>query len=542
MPEAHKHTSTSVLRGTSIVSSFTLISRLLGFVRDLLTARLFGASGIADAFFVAFRIPNLLRSLVAEGALTSAFVPVFSGELVKGKDTAQQTLRAVSGLLLQTTTFITALGIIFAPSVVELLAPGFANNPGKMSLCVELTRIMFPYIMCVSLVSMIDGTLNSMRIFGTSAMAQVVMNLVLILGAIIAGWFESYGAVIALSWSVVAGGLIQILVQLPRLRRAGLSLLPTRHIFTPATRQLLKLMLPAVFGAAIYQVSIFLNTLLASLVSDGAVSWLYYADRIAQLPIGIFSIALASVLLPTLSRSAATRNHSEFMKSLADALRFTSFVIIPVAIGLFFYAEIFVRIVFQRGQFSAQATRMTALALQGLALGLWGISCQSMTARAFIARKDIKTPTILGMFTLCIGIGLSLTLMGKIQQPGHDALSQSLVYLQDRLLNVFPSPNLGHVGLAVSTGFAATLSFALLSVLLSRRLETFNLRTFVHSSLKCLIAGCAMYGALLLIDPVFSSTWLKLAAGTLGGGLAYISVLFLLKSTELQETFRIISR
>jgi putative peptidoglycan lipid II flippase len=335
--------------------------------------------------------------------------------------------------------------------------------------------------MCVSLVSMIDGTLNSMRIFGTSAMAQVVMNIVLIIGAVIAGWFESYGAVLALSWSVVAGGLIQIIIQIPRLRRSGLSLWPSRRIFTPATRQILKLMLPAVFGAAIYQVSIFVNTLLASLVSDGAVSWLFYADRIAQLPIGIFSIALASVLLPTLSRSAATSNHTDFMKSLSDALRFTSFVIIPVAIGLFFYAEVLVRLVFQRGQFTPNATHMTALALQGLALGLWGISCQSMAARAFIARKDIKTPTILGVFTLAIGVALSLVLMGKIQHPGQDGLSRGLTYLQNCLLGIFPSPNLGHVGLAISTGFAATISFALLSILLSRRLETFN-QEFVHSS------------------------------------------------------------
>jgi len=244
--------SRTIVRGTGVVSALTLLSRLLGFVRDVLVARLFGASYIADAFFVAFRIPNLLRSFVAEGALTSAFVPVFSQELRAGHERAQAALSAVGTLLFIATALISFLGIIGAELIVELFAPGFGADPAKLDLCVLLTQIMLPFIICVSFVAMLNGALNSARIFGAAAWAQVWMNVALIGGALFAGYYAERNAAIILAISVIIGGIIQVVVQLPALRRAGFHLYPTRAIATAPVKEVLRLMVPATIGAAVY--------------------------------------------------------------------------------------------------------------------------------------------------------------------------------------------------------------------------------------------------------------------------------------------------
>ena len=314
-----------LLRGTAIVSVLTLLSRLLGFVRDLLIARLLGASLYADAFFVAFRIPNLLRSFVAEGALTSAFVPVFSSSLAKDKQEAFSAFRRVLGFLLMLTILLSSFGILYAPDVVLLLAPGFSEDLGKYQLCITLTKIMLPYIACVSVIAMINAALNSLHIFGASAWAQVTMNGVLIIGALCAMVFEPERATIILAYSVLVGGLVQIVVQITSCLRAGLSLRPSFNIIRRDVGEVVRLMIPATIGASVYQITIFIATLLASLLPSGSVSWLFYADRIAQFPIGIFSVALASVLLPALSTASANADSDRFRRSLADSLRYTSF-------------------------------------------------------------------------------------------------------------------------------------------------------------------------------------------------------------------------
>jgi len=290
--------SHSMFRGTAVVSSLTFISRILGFIREILVARLFGASLLADALFVAFRIPNLLRSVFAEGALTAAFVPVFASELAKGKSEAREAMRSITALLLLSTAIVSILGIIFADKIVSAIAPGFEGE--RFELCVLLTRILMPYIMCVSIVALLNGALNSVHIFGISAFAQVIMNLALILGAIVAAYFESKSAAIVLAISALAGGVLQVVAQIPALRRSGFSLLPSYKVLSSSSKQVIHLMLPAILGAAIYQVSIFLSTQLASILETGSISWLSYADRLVQLPIGVFSIALSSVLIQTL--------------------------------------------------------------------------------------------------------------------------------------------------------------------------------------------------------------------------------------------------
>jgi putative peptidoglycan lipid II flippase len=537
---ANENSSTSVIRGTGIVGSLTLVSRVLGFVRDMLVARLFGSGLFADAFFVAFRIPNLLRSLVAEGALVSAFVPVFATELKSGHAQAQRAFRSVTALLLVSTTLLSGLGIIYSPEIVSFFAPGFKATPEKFELCVLLTRVMLPYIMFVSLIALLNGALNSVKIFGASALAQVVMNLVLIAGAGVAAFMESRPAVLALSVSVIAGGLAQLLAQIPALRRSGFSLVPSGEIFSNTNRRLLSLMLPAVVGATVYQLTIFLNTVMASLLREGSVSWLFYADRLTQLPIGIFSIALASVLLPTLSRAHAENNRDSFSTNLMNSLRYTSFFMIPVSCALGMLALPLVQILFERGKFDYASTMQTTLAVQGYALGLWGMSCHSMVVRAFIAQHDTITSTLVGVLSLVVTFVCSLLLVGVIA-PQQGGVAAFIIEAQKLVTGGQPLASLGHVGLALSTSIAATLAFLVLGILLHRRLGGLHWKPFFLSTGKSLLASTALCLTLRFILSRVESPWLLITLSPLGVA-AYLFVSFACKSAELEETFGLISR
>ena len=536
MPEQPK---ISLFKGTSIVSSLTIVSRIFGFLRDLFIAGLFGASLFADAFFVAFRIPNLLRSLAAEGALTSAFVPVFSTELEKSHKDARNTLAATSSLIMQVVSAIAVLGIIFAPDIVSLIAPGFTKNPEQFELTILLTRIMLPYILFVSLVSMINGALNSVGIFGSSAIAQIVVNIALIIGAFIAGFYEKNTAVVILSTAVPIGGLFAIIVQTPFLRKASLLVFPGAKALTKATKEILKLMLPAILGAAVYQLGVFLNTALASVLKVGSISWLFYSDRIIQLPIGVFTVALASVLLPTLSRAQAKNNKEEFLSSMQDSLRFTSFVIIPIAFGLYCLADPIVRIVFERGQFTAVDSAMTAISIKAFCFGLWSVSSHSMLVRAFLARKDTITPMIIGAISLCIGFCISVLLMGEpIRSEGW------IVSLVNSIQSIFPAyvQDLKHVGLALGSTFYSFTALILSAGVLLARVEGFRLKSFIFTSIRSSIAGLAMYFSLIYLFDISTLSILELILALITGALTYSLASFILGSSELRETYSHFSR
>lgn len=527
----------SLVRSTSIVSSLTLLSRILGFVREILVARLFGASLFSDAYFVALRIPNLLRSIFAEGALTSAFVPVFADQTAKGGTHAQDTLRAMNTLLVLATLLLSLLGIIFSREIVYFFAPGFLTSPERFELCVLLTQIMFPYIIFVSLVSLYNGALNSVQIFGASAWAQVWMNVVLIAGAYLAGWYEQKEAAIFLSISVIIGGLIQVLVQFPALYRAGFSFSFTQNFFTGAVRQVLYLMVPAIMGAAVYQITIFINTQLASLLEPGSVSWLSYADRLIQLPIGVFTIALASVLLPTLSISLSKGNEQEFRKGIIDALRYTSFIMIPTSVFLFGFAEPLIKVMFERGEFTAYATFKTAMAVQMYSIGLWAVSCHSMLVRVCNAQKDTRTPTFVGCLILISTLILSLMFMGELtHSPGS---SDWLMFIQQYI--VFGSKlNLGHTGLSLASALTFYIAASILIVVIHRRTPGLNWGSFVHVSLYSWVAaGGALLGAQWLITEIGPfAVILRIAIYT---ALFFIGS-FLLKVRELEETFALARR
>ena len=531
-----------LLRGTAIVSVLTLLSRLLGFVRDLLIARLLGASLYADAFFVAFRIPNLLRSFVAEGALTSAFVPVFSSSLAKDKQEAFSAFRRVLGFLLMLTILLSSFGILYAPDVVLLLAPGFSEDPGKYQLCITLTKIMLPYIACVSVIAMINAALNSLHIFGASAWAQVTMNGVLIIGALCAMVFEPERATIILAYSVLVGGLVQIVVQIPSCLRAGLSLRPSFNIIRRDVGEVVRLMIPATIGASVYQITIFIATLLASLLPSGSVSWLFYADRIAQFPIGIFSVALASVLLPALSTASANADSDRFRRSLADSLRYTSFIIIPMASGIWVLALPITELLFERGAFSHESSLMTSYALKALALGLWATSCYSMIVRAFIARKDTITPTLIGLASLLVSVIASLLLMGPIANQGG-AIVTTLSLLQMKLYTVLPwHTELGHRGLALASSIAACASLLLVLSMFTLRIGKFPWRVFLLSTVRALVASVIMIIVLKMLIAQCGSALIACAVAIPAGCITYGLACLILRSPELSESLALIRR
>ncbi len=526
----------SLVRGTTIVSVLTLLSRLLGFIRDLLVARLLGTSWYADAFFVAFRIPNLLRSLFAEGALTSAFVPTFTDQLRLGAHQAQKAFSSVLATLLLATGFITLLGIITAPQIVDIFSPGFGVNPEAFALTTALTRIMFPYIIFVSVVVLINGALNAHLVFGASAWAQVVMNIVLIIGAVAAFYFAApSSACIFLGISVLAGGMIQVLVQLPALYTVGIKLFSFwgTNIWSPAVRATLRLMIPAAAGAGVYQLTILINTILASLVGEGAVSALYYADRITQLPIGVFSISLASVLLPILSRAEAQGDRNMASSQLGAALSATSFMMIPFTAFLLSESNIIVRALFERGAFSPDATMATASAVKALSVSLWSVSCSSLLARAFTARKMLNIPLQSAVISLGISMLTAVITMGAPKSELKGLFADSLSFIQTYLPI---SWSLGHVGLATAStvGSLASTIFLIIRYI---TLDTSNIgKLMLISLIRALIStGVAFLLASFLFSDFF---FLKIILGT----FIYILLNFALKSPEIKGIIQILNQ
>jgi len=513
---------------------------VLGFVRDLLVAKCLGASWLADAFLVAFRIPNLLRSFVAEGALTSAFVPVFTSALEQGETSAKVALGSIAKFLLLITVLLTSLGFLFAPQVVALLAPGFTHSSEQFELCVTLTRIMIPYIIFVSFIAMVNSALNAKGVFGASAWAQVTMNLVLIGGGIIALFTSPETATYLLAWSVLVGGVAQLISQIPACKRAALSFRPRGSLFNPAVKELLLLMLPAIVGASIYQLTIFFGTLLASLKGEGSVSWLFYADRVAQFPLGIFSIALASVLLPTLSKAAAGNDSGTFSDSLAISLRYTTFVILPMSAIIWSLALPIVQLLFERGKFTPLSSLMTSAALQALALGLWAVSFHSMVVRAFIAKKDTVTPTVIGCVTLVSNLLFSLLLMGRIPNDGV-SFTSTIASIQNSMLQYLPFvPELGHVGIALASSLSSFVSLSVLLLFYKRRIGTFPSQVILSTIVRSLVGSAALLYTVQLLQPLSHKPLYQIVLCSIGGGCSYLAAHLLLRSREVGEMFSVL--
>ena len=467
----------SLLRALATISSMTFLSRVLGFVRDFFLARVFGAGVATDAFFVAFRIPNLLRRLFAEGAFSQAFVPIL-GEY-RSRQSAEDTrtlVDCVATALLLAVAAAAALGVLAAPLVVYVSAPGFAGDPQKFALTVGLLRVTFPYIGFISLVALAAGVLNTWSRFAVPAFTPVLLNVSFIVAAAFAAP-HFHPPVLALAWAVFLGGALQLAFQLPFLARIGMLPRWRLNLRHPGVGRILKLMAPAVFGVSISQLSMLINTIFASFLVTGSVSWLYYADRMMEFPAGMLGAALGTILLPSLSRYHASGAPHEYSKLLDWGLRVTLLLAVPAAAALAVLAIPLIATLFHYGRFGVEDAWMTRRALVAYSVGLVGMILVKILAPGFYARQNIVTPVKIGILTL--------------------AATQAM-----NLAFIFP---LKHAGLALATGVGACLNAALLYRYLRRQGIYLPQPGWLAFAAKVLVAVAAM--AIALYWAMGSAQW-----------------------------------
>ncbi len=483
--------SRHIARRAATVGGATLVSRILGFIRDLITAFTLGAGLFADAFFVAFRIPNLLRSLFAEGSLTLAFIPAFSRvRAEEGEERAREMARAVLAWLVSILAGITLLAMVFAPQLTALIAPGFERNPELLATTASLLRICFPYIIFISGVGLCMGILNALDHFFAPAMAPCILNIGFITFALI-GWRLNLNVAYCLAWGVLASGLGQWLFQQPYLARMGFSWRGPWRWFDPAVLRMGRLMLPSVFGSAVYQVNLLLGTLLASFLPTGSISYLYYADRLVQVPVGVFGLAVSTAALPSLSRLCAEGKIDEFMSVIRSSLRLSLTISLPAMAGLIALSTPLITLLFGRGAFGPGAIQSTSAALMAYGLGLPAIALVRPLVGAFYALEDTRTPVFVA--TLCVAVNI--------------LLGWALMH------------TLAHVGLALAVSVASALNVALLSCLLRRRLGAWPMRlsTWLKCGAPSLVIGLLAYatsGTRLvwaLLIPVWAALYFFLA-------------------------------
>lgn len=438
----------NLLKALAAVGSMTFLSRILGFVRDTLIARVFGAGIYTDAFFVAFKIPNLLRRLFAEGAFSQAFVPVLAEyKNRRGHDDTHVLVNHVATLLGLALMAVTLLGIIAAPWVVYVSAPGFAAEPEKFALTIDMLRIIFPYIFFISLVSLAGGVLNTFNRFSVPAFTPVWLNLSFIVAALFfAPYFDP--PIKVLAWAVFIGGVLQLTFQVPFLLKIGLIPRFSFNLHDEGVWRILRLMGPAVFGVSIAQLSLLINTIFASFLVSGSVSWLYYADRLMEFPTGMLGVALGTILLPSLSKSFADKADGEYSQLMDWGLRLTFILALPAAVALAVLAVPLVTSLFYYGAFTETDMWMTRQALMAYSLGLLGLILVKVLAPAFYSRQNIKTPVKIALFTLVATQLMNLAFIGTLKHAGlalsiglGACLNAGLLYYHLRKANVYqPQP------------------------------------------------------------------------------------------------------
>lgn len=482
-------------RAAGIVGLAVLCSRVLGLIREQVFAALFGGGRLMDAFTIAFRIPNLLRDLFAEGALSTSFVTTFSKTVATEGDRAAWRLAdKVATLTVIVLSTVTVIGILLAPWLVSVLAPGFDGD--KAALTVTLTRIMYPFILLVSLAALVMGMLNAKEVFGVPAMASSFFNLGSIIGGVSLGWWLDPGfgsrALLGTAMGTLIGGTLQFLVQVPAVRRLGYAFHPDFKWRDPGVKAILRLMGPSVVAASTTQVNVLVNSVFASRLGDGPTFWLTIAFRLMQLPLGIFGVALGTVALPLLARMAATGNTAAFRSELARGMRLAFLMTIPASIGLIVLAEPIISVLYQHGKFGAHETAESAGALRFYAIGLCGYAALKVLVNAFYALDHRKTPMVVSF----LAVGLNL------------------------LLNWIFTLHLGwgHRGLAFSTACVASTNFLILYALMRRQLRFLESGTMLILLMKVAAASAVMaviclYGThLLLADWARQPFWPKLAA------------------------------
>jgi len=434
----------NLLKSLAAVSSLTMVSRVLGFVRDTIMARIFGAGVATDAFVVAFKLPNLLRRIFAEGAFSQAFVPILSEYKSQRGDEAARTFVAyVSGLLTLVLALVTALGVLAAPWVVWISAPGFADDAQRFELTSSLLRVTFPYILLISLSSLAGAILNTWNRFAVPAFVPTLLNLSMIFFAVfLTPYFDP--PVMALGWAVLAGGLLQLLYQLPHLRKIGMLVLPRLNLRDSGVWRVMRQMGPAILGVSVAQVSLIINTAFASFLPTGSVSWMYYADRLMELPTGVLGVALGTILLPALSKTHALGDRGEYSRLLDWGLRLCLLLALPCALALAIIAEPLTASLFQYGAFSAHDAAMTQRALIAYSIGLVGLILIKILAPGFYARQNIRTPVRIAIFILVVTQLMNLAFVVPLRHAGlalaislGACLNAGLLYWQMRKQRMF---------------------------------------------------------------------------------------------------------
>nr|WP_294973820.1 murein biosynthesis integral membrane protein MurJ [uncultured Pseudomonas sp.] len=498
----------NLLKSLAAVSSMTMISRVLGFVRDTIVARMFGAGMATDAFFVAFKLPNLLRRIFAEGAFSQAFVPILAEyKTQQGEEATRTFIAYVSGLLTLILALVTALGILAAPWVIWVTAPGFVDSPEKFQLTSSLLRVTFPYILLISLASLAGAILNTWNRFSVPAFVPTLLNVSMILFALfLTPYFDP--PIMALGWAVLAGGLAQLLYQLPHLKKIGMLVLPRINLRDSGVWRVLKQMGPAILGVSVSQISLIINTIFASFLVAGSVSWMYYADRLMELPSGVLGVALGTILLPSLAKTYASDDRHEYSRLMDWGLRLCFLLALPCSLALAVIAEPLTVSLFQYGKFSAHDALMTQRALIAYAVGLLGIILVKVLAPGFYARQNIKTPVKIALFTLVSTQLMNLVFIGPLK----------------------------HAGLALAISLAACLNAGLLYWQL-RKHRLFEPQpgwgAFILKLVLAVLVMCAVLVGLMIVMPAWGQgdmLWrlLRLGGLVMAGVVAYFGMLALL--------------
>lgn len=465
------------LTAASVVSGATLVSRVLGYVRDMIIAHGFGAGSAADAFFVAFRIPNMARELLGEGALSAAFIPIFNEALTKrGRPSAFRMAGTAFWTMALVLFVVCAIGIWGAPFLVNLMALGWRVDPDKLAVTIGLTRTMFPYLFFIGLTALMMGILNSLGHFATPAFSPALLNISIILSVLfLAPRLEE--PVYALAYGVLGGGCLQLLSQFPPAVRRGVNLTQRGEWRDPALPRIGRLMAPGVAGLAITQLNIFVTTLLATFLIQGSVSYLYYAFRLIHLPIGMVGVAMATAVFPTMAAAAAQHSPEDIRKTLVFALRLTLFLTVPVLVGLAIYRQTIIHLLFERGEFTGAATAATAQVLLGYCLGLCFFVANRVVIPAFHAFQDTVTPVKAGALAVASNILFSLLLMQPLQAAG----------------------------LAVATSLASVVNFSALMFFLRKHLGVLPRHALVKSLQKTGFAGLCMAGTCVALQNLMPS-------------------------------------
>jgi putative peptidoglycan lipid II flippase len=472
-----------LVRSAGVVSISVLASRVSGLVREIVMARLFGAGQAYDAFLLGFRIPNLTRDLFAEGALSSAFVPAFTHYLnTKTRTEAAVLANLVATAIIFVVGGLCVLGVIFSPELVGLLAPGFAKAPGKFELAVLLTRVMFPFLLLVALAAQAMGMLNACNRFAVPALSSTFFNFGSVAFGLLLGFWLGprlgFSAIVGMAFGIVLGGALQLACQIPSLIRAGFSFRLQLDWMHPGLQQILRLMGPAILGNAAEQINVMVNTNFASQISDpvtgpnGPVSWLGYAFRFMQLPLGLFGVAIASATLPAISLSASKGDLEEFRQTLSRSLGLVFLLTVPSSVGLAALGQSMIGLIYEGGEFHPYDTRQTALALTCYAIGLGGYAALKVLTPAFYALDDSRTPMLVSLASILINYGVA----------------SAMIHWE-----VF-----GHAGLALATSAVALFGFLALLFLLRARLQGIHGRRLAGSVLRILLASAVMGGVVVL--------------------------------------------